>query len=43
MIGQLEGQRTGEILDRRDLGEDLLETPLQEPGERLMLDGEEIG
>ncbi len=43
MLCEFEGEVAGEVLDRRDLGEDLLQTMLEEPAERLMLDGEQVG
>ena len=40
---QLELQRLGEVLDRADVAEGLREALVQEPLERLALDGDQIG
>jgi hypothetical protein len=43
MIGELEGEGTGEVLDRAYLFEDLTETFVEEPLKRLVLDSQQIG
>jgi hypothetical protein len=43
VVCQLEGERAGEVLDRGDLLEDLLEAVLEEPAEGFVLDGEQVG
>jgi hypothetical protein len=43
VIGQLEGEGTGEVFDRGDLFEDLFEAALEEPRERVVLNGEKVG
>jgi hypothetical protein len=43
VVGQLEGERAGEVLDGADLFEDLAETLVEEPLERFVLDCEEVG
>ena len=42
VVGQLELQRRGEVLDRRDVGEDLGDPLLDEVVERLPLDRDEV-
>ena len=43
VVGQLELELAGEVLDRRDVGEDLGDTLLEEPLEGLALHRDEIG
>jgi hypothetical protein len=43
VVGQLEGERAGEVLDGADLFEDLAETLVEEPLERFVLNCEEVG
>ncbi len=43
MVGQLEGEGAGEVLDRADLLEDLAKALVEEPLEGLVLDCQEIG
>ena len=43
VVGELEGEGPGEVLDGRDFLEDLTQAPLQEPAERVVLDGQEVG
>ena len=43
VVGQLELELTGEVLDRRDVGEDLGDTLLEEPLEGLPLHRDQIG
>ena len=43
VVGELELELTGEVLDRRDVGEDLGDTLLEEPLEGLALHRDEIG
>ena len=43
VVGQLELELAGEVLDRRDVGEDLGDTLLEEPLERLALDRDQVG
>ena len=42
VVGQLELQLAGEVLDRRDVAEDLGDSVLEEPLERLSLDRDEV-
>ena len=42
VVGQLELQLTGEILDRRDVAQHLRDTLFEEPSERVGLDFDEI-
>jgi hypothetical protein len=42
VVGQLELQRGGEVLDRRDVGEDLGDALLDEVVEGLALDGDQV-
>jgi hypothetical protein len=43
MVGQLEGERSGEVLYRAYLFEDLTETFVEKPLKGLMLDSQQIG
>jgi hypothetical protein len=43
VIRQLELERAGEVLDRRDVGEDLGDPLVDEVVEREPLDGDEVG
>jgi hypothetical protein len=43
MVGQLQGEGAGEVLDRTDLLEDLAEALVEEPLKRFVLDCEEVG
>jgi hypothetical protein len=43
VVGQLELELAGEVLDRRDVGEDLGDTLLEEPREGLSLHRDQIG
>jgi hypothetical protein len=43
MVGQLERERAGEVLDGADLFEDLAEALVEEPLEGFVLDCEEVG
>ena len=43
VVGELELERAGEVLDRRDVGEDLGDALFEEPLERLALHGDEVG
>ncbi len=43
VIGELELELAGEVLDRRDVGEDLRDTLLEEPQEGLPLHRDEVG
>ncbi len=43
VVGELELELAGEVLDRRDVAQDLGDTLVQEPLERFPLDGDEIG
>ena len=43
VVGELELQRAGEVLDRGDVGEDLGDALLDEVAERLTLDRDQVG
>jgi hypothetical protein len=43
MVGELQGEGPGEVLDRADLVEDLAKALIEEPLERLVLYGEKVG
>ena len=43
VVGELELELAGEVLDRRDVAQDLGDTLLEEPLEGLPLDGDQIG
>jgi hypothetical protein len=42
VVGELELELAGEVLDRRDVAQDLGDTLVEEPLERFPLDGDEI-
>jgi hypothetical protein len=43
MLSEHQLERSGEVLDRRNLGQDLTDPFLQQPVERLALDTDQIG